>query len=497
MMYDHEKSDPAIVAVKPTNKAGQPAAELAEPRAGAEGNVSQQSTGRAQYRGTVSQALARIRQAARQRKKEKFTALFHHVSIAHLAEAFSELKENAAAGVDGLTCRDYEQHLERNLEDLHARVHRGAYRALPSRRVYIPKPDGRQRPIAVAALEDKIVQRATVAVLSAIYEQDFLGFSYGFRPGRSPHTGLDALAVGIGTRKVNWVLDADIRRFYDTLDHGWLVRFVEHRVADRRIVRLIQKWLNAGVLEEGKRIQSEVGTVQGGSISPLLSNLYLHYVFDLWAQRWRQKQAHGEVIVVRFADDFVAGFQHRHEAERFLAELRERFAKFGLELHADKTRIVEFGRYAERNRRNRGDGKPGTFNFLGFTHSCAKTRKGWFTVLRQTMRQRWQAKLRELKTELRQRLHTPTAEQGAYLRSVVLGHARYYGVPMNGPALLAFRQAVGRVWWTVLRRRSQGNHLPWHRMTRLVTRWLPIPRICHPYPLVRLGVLTQGGSRMR
>jgi group II intron reverse transcriptase/maturase len=308
---------------------------------------------------------------------------------------------------------------------------------------------------------------------------------------------LDALAVGIMTKKVSWVLDADIRKFYDTLDHGWLVKFVEHRVADRRVVRLIQKWLNAGVLEEGKRIQSEVGTVQGGSISPLLSNIYLHYVLDLWVQQWRQTQAHGEVIFVRFADDFVAGFEHRHQAERFLAELRERFAKFGLALHADKTRIVEFGRFAEQNRRKRGDGKPDTFNFLGFTHSCGKTRKGHFTVLRQTMRQRWQAKLRALKDELRRRMHTPIEEQGAHLRSVLLGHFRYYGVPMNGPALCSFRLAVGRLWWTVLRRRSQGNHLPLHRMRRFTARWFPPASICHPYPLVRLGVITQGGSRMR
>ena len=293
------------------------------------------------------------------------------------------------------------------------------------------------------------------------------------------------------------MLDADIRRFYDTLDHGWLVKFIEHRVADRRVVRLIHKWLKAGALEKGARIQSAMGTVQGGSISPLLSNLYLHYVFDLWTQRWRNQQAHGDVIVVRFADDFVVGFEHRHEAEQFLAELRERFAKFGLALHPDKTRIVEFGRFAERNRRIRGDGNPGTFNFLGFTHSCAKTRKGRFTVLRQTMRQRWQAKLRELKIKLRQRLHTPIPEQGAYLRSVLLGHTRYYGVPMNGPAVGAFRLAVGYLWWTVLRRRSQGNHMPWHRMQRIVARWLPSARIYHPYPFVRLGVITRGGSRMR
>jgi group II intron reverse transcriptase/maturase len=334
-------------------------------------------------------------------------------------------------------------------------------------------------------------------VLNAIYEQDFLEFSYGFRPERSPHQALDALAAGIMTRKVNWVLDADIRKFYDTLDHGWLVKLVEHRIADRRVVRLIQKWLKAGVLEEGKRIQSEIGTVQGGSISPLLSNTYLHYVLDLWVQRWRQKQAHGEVIFVRFADDFVAGFQYRWEAERFLAELRERFAHFGLQLHADKTRVVEFGRFAEQNRRQWGEGKPETFNFLGFTHICARTRKGHFTVLRQTIRQRQQAKLRVLKEELQRRLHTPMGEQGAYLRAVLAGHFRYYGVPMNGPALSSFYSGVGRLWWRILRRRSQKHHLPWRRMRRHIQRWFPSVRICHPYPLQRLRVDNQGRSRMR
>src|SRR5436309_10012043 len=316
-MYDHKKSDPAIVAVKPTNKAGQPAAELVEPRAGAEGNVSQQSTGRAQYRGTVSQALARIRQAARQRKKEKFTALFHHVSIAHLAEAFSELKENAAAGLDGLTCRDYEQHLERNLEDLHARVHKGAYRAQPSRRLYIPKPDGRQRPIAIAALEDKIVQRATAAVLNTIYEEDFLGFSYGFRPKRSQHDALDALVVGITSTKVNWILEVDVQSFFDEVSQSWLMRFVEHRIADPRILHLIQKWLKAGILEDGVVTVSEKGTGQGSVISPLLANAYLHYSFDLWAERWRRREATGDMIIVRYADDIVVGFEQETDARRF------------------------------------------------------------------------------------------------------------------------------------------------------------------------------------
>ena len=308
---------------------------------------------------------------------------------------------------------------------------------------------------------------------------------------------MDALSVGLLTKKVNWVLDADIRGFFDTLDHRWVIRFIEHRVADRRVVRLIQKWLAAGVLEDGHRIVSEVGTVQGGSISPLLANLYLHYVFDLWIQRWRTTHAHGDVIVVRFADDFVVGFQHRAEAAGFLAELRERFARFGLTLHPDKTRLIEFGRFADQNRRARGDGKPETFNFLGFTHSCSKTRKGWFTVRRQTVRSRWQTKLRAVKTELRRRMHHPVPEQGAYLRAVVQGHNRYYGVPMNGPALHAFREAVAQLWWRILRRRSQGDHLTWRRMGAYVARWLPTPRICHPYPTVRFAVTTQGKSRMR
>jgi group II intron reverse transcriptase/maturase len=471
-----------------------------EGRGLAKGNSPERNALRTQSRGGAPSALERVRQAATRNKKQQFTALLHHIyDVKRLWAAFFQIKRNAAAGIDGETWEHYAKNLEGNLQDLSQRLRRGAYRAKPVRRAYIPKvgKPGELRPLGVPALEDKIVQRATVEVLNAIYEQDFLGFSYGFRPGRSPHQALDALAVGIGTRPVNWVLDADIRKFYDTLDQGWLVKFVEHRIADRRVVRLIQKWLKAGVLEEGQRVQSEIGTVQGGSISPLLSNIYLHYVLDLWVQRWRRKQARGEVIFVRFADDFVVGFQHRGDAEQFLAELRERFARFGLQLHADKTRIVEFGRYAEQNRRNRGDGPPETFNFLGFTHSCGKTRKGHFTVLRQTMRQRWQAKLRAVKEELRRRLHTPIAEQGAYLRSVLSGHFRYYGVPMNGPALSAFRGAVGYLWRTVLRRRSQGNHLTWHRLQRLVQRWFPPARICHPYPLARLGVFTQGGSRMR
>jgi len=500
MMNGRGKSDGSIIPANSPNKAAGPAAEAREGRELAKGNSPEHNAFRTQGRENAPSALERVRQVATRDKKQRFTALFHHIyDVERLRAAFYATKKGAAAGVDGETWEHYVGNLEANLQDLSHRLKRGAYRARPVRRVYIEKvgKPGELRPLGVPALEDKIVQRATAEVLNAIYEQDFLDFSYGFRPERSPHDALDALAVGIGTRKVSWVLDADIRKFYDTLDQGWLVKFIEYRIADRRVVRLIQKWLKAGVLEEGKRVQSEIGTVQGGSISPLLSNIYLHYVLDLWVQRWKRKQARGEVILVRFADDFVAGFQHRHEAERFLAELRERFARFGLQLHADKTRILEFGRYAEPNRRKRGDGKPETFNFLGFTHSCGKTRKGHYTVLRQTMRQRWQAKLRALKEELQRRMHTPVGKQGAYLRSVLMGHFRYYGVPMNGPALCAFRRAVGYLWRTTLRRRSQGNHLPWRRMRRYIKRWFPPAKVCHPYPLVRLAVLTQGGSRMR
>src|SRR6476659_10383011 len=387
MMHGHGESDSAIVAGKPTNKAERSAAEPVEPRAEAEGNASQQSTGRAQSRGTVSQALARIRQAARQRKKEKFTALLHHISIDLLDEAFFELKEDAAAGVDGLSWADYEQNLERNLEDLHARIHRGAYRALPSRRVCIPKADGRQRPLAIAAQEDKIVQRATVAVLNAIYEEDLLGFSYGFRPGRGTHDALDALVVGIESTKVNWILDADIRSFFDEISQDWLVRFLEHRIGDRRIIRQIQKWLKAGILEDGVLTVSERGTGQGAVISPLLA--------------WRRREATGDMIIVRYADDFIVGFQHEADARRFLDTMRERLQEFALSLHPEKTRLIEFGRFAEQNRRRRGLGKPDTFNFLGFTFISGRARSGKFLIKRKTRGDRMRAKLQAIKQELR------------------------------------------------------------------------------------------------
>jgi RNA-directed DNA polymerase len=424
----------------------------------------------------------------------------HHVySLDNLRAAYFGLKRDAAAGIDAQTWGQYGERLESHMLDLSERIQRGAYRAQPVRRAYMPKAGepGKVRPLGVLVLEDKIVQRATAEVLSWLYEQDFVRFSYGFRPGRSPHQALDALSVGIMRREVNWVLDADIRGFFDTLDHEWLVKFIEHRVADRRIVRLIQKWLKAGVLEEGKHIDREMGTIQGGSISPLLANIYLHYVFDLWVKQWRKTKAKGDVIVVRFADDFVVGFEHRGDGERFLSELVERLRRFGLELNAQKTRLIEFGRHAEENRRSRGEGKPDTFNFLGFTHSCAKTRKGHFVVLRQTMRKRWQAKLKAVKAELRRRMHTPVPDMGRYVRAVILGHMRYYAVPMNAVSVSDFRMGVARIWREVLKRRSQNSHMPWARMRRYIGRWVPQTHVCHPYPWQRFGVITGGKSRMQ
>jgi group II intron reverse transcriptase/maturase len=396
-----------------------------------------------------------------------------------------------------MTWAAYGADLEANLRDLHRRLHGGAYRASPSRRAYIPKADGRLRPLGIATLEDKIVQRAVVEVLNAVYEADFLGFSYGFRPGRSPHDALDALTVGIERKKVNWVLDADIRDFFTSLDHDWLQKFVEHRIADKRVLRLIRKWVKAGVIEEGGWSATEVGAPQGASASPLLANVYLHYVFDRWARQWRRRHAHGDVVIVRFADDLVAGFEHQADAQQFLHDLRERFAKFNLELHPDKTRLIEFGRQAARMRAARGDGKPETFDFLGFTHICGKANSGRFWVKRKTVSKRMRAKLVEVKLELKRRRHLPIPEQGRWLGSVVRGHCAYYAVPGNTDAVGAFRTQVTEHWRTALRARSQRTRLTWARMRRLVDRWLPPVRIMHPFPNVRFDVRTRGRSPVR
>jgi RNA-directed DNA polymerase len=498
MMHGCGKSDSVIVAVKPANNAeplyaeqtarASNTAESVERRAETKGNADQQSTYRAQSRISVSQALERIRTVARKRKKERFTALFHHISIDLLEEAFFELKEGAAPGVDRLTWTDYEADLGRKLEDLHGRVQRGAYRALPSRRVYIPKPDGRQRPLAVAALEDKIVQRAVVALLNAIYEEDFLGISYGFRPERGTHDALDALCVGIDSRKVNWILDADIQSFFDTVNQEWLIRFVEHRIGDRRIIRLIQKWLKAGVLEDGIVTVSEKGTGQGAVISPLLANIYLHYALDLWAVRWRQCEATGDMIIVRYADDFIVGFQHESDARRCLDAMRERLQKFALTLNPEKTRLIEFGRFAAERRRRKGLGKPETFNFLGFTFICGKTRQGKFQIKRTTRRDRMRAKLRMIKQEMWRRMHQPIPVQGEWLGHVVRGYFNYHAVPTNGQALAVFRNEIAKRWHRVLNRRSERARLNWEQMKRLTDEWLPKPRILHPWPDKRFAV---------
>jgi RNA-directed DNA polymerase len=496
-MNERGKSDGPVLPAKPPNKPGLPGAEVVEGRGPAVGSTASETRpGRSAGDG-VSSDLDRVRHAARKDKEARFTALLHHVTIDRLREAYRAIRPGAAPGVDGLTWRDYGVALEDNLQDLHARVQRGAYRARPTRRAFIPKADGRLRPLGVAALEDKIVQRAVVEVLNAIYEQDFLGFSYGFRPGRSPHDALDSLAVGIERKKVNYVLDADIRDFFTGLDQRWLERFFEHRIADRRVLRLIQKWLRAGVIEDGEWSNTEEGTAQGASVSPLLSNVYLHYVFDLWADQWRRRHARGDVILTRFADDYVAGFEHRDDAERFLADLRDRLAKFGLGLAAEKTRLIEFGRFAAERRAARGLRKPETFDFLGFTHICARTKNGRFKLRRVTSKKRMRAKLHQVKAELKRRWHHSIPEQGRWLDSVLAGHFRYYGVPDNIEALQVFRYAVAWHWFRALWRRSQRSRMTWERMRRIIDRWLPRARIRHPWPPARFDARTQGRSPVR
>lgn len=500
MMDGRRKSDSPVVPRKSSNKA-EPAtaAETMEGRGPAEGNLGQQNTRRTQDRVSVQSALDRIRLIAKRDKEARFTSLMHHVyAPAALRRAFYALKKDAAAGVDGVTWRVYEQQLEVNLEGLSRRLRCGGYRAKPVRRVFIPKADGRQRPLGVTTLEDKIVQRATVEVLNAIYETDFVGFSYGYRPGRSQHNALDALHVALMTKKVNWVLDADIKSFFDHLDHEHLMRFVEKRIADPRVLRLIRKWLKAGVLEGAAWSSSEEGAPQGGSASPVLSNIFLHYVFDLWAHQWRTEQANGDVAIVRYADDTIVGFESQKDAQRFLSDLKARFEAHGLELHPEKTRLIEFGRFAVQRRRQRGAGKPETFDFLGLTHFCGRARKsGAYTVDRRTIRKRMTAKLHELKDELRRRRRHPVSEQGKWLRSVIMGFDRYHGVPGNWGSQIAFRHALGRLWYQSLRRRGNRRPLRWKRFKPTLLTWFPMAATMHPYPLQRWDVTTRGKSRMR
>lgn len=488
MMNGREKSDSAVVATKPANNAGKPAAEWVEPRAGTKGNAGQFNTCRAQNRESVSHGLERVGQAARQRKKERFTALLHHVTIDRLRESFHALKRKAAPGVDGMTWQYFEAGLEDNLQRLHKQVQSGAYRALPVRRQYIPKPDGKQRPLGIAALEDKITQRAVGEVLNAIYEEDFLGFSYGFRPGRSQHDAMDALSVAIDRTQVSWILDADIRNFFDGLSREWLVRFLEHRIGDQRIIRLVRKWLKAGVLEDGELSVSETGTPQGAVASPLLANVYLHYAFDLWAQRWRRLEAKGNVIISRYADDIVVGFEHEADARRFWDAMRARLEKYELTLHPEKTRLLEFGRYAAARRQRLGLPRPETFTFLGFIFICGRSRRGAFQLQRKSRGDRMRAKLRQIKDDLRRRWHDSIPEQGTWLKQVVQGYFAYHAVPTNFRALHAFRHHVRTRWLRALRRRSQKDRTSWAQMTRIADTWLPRPRILHPWPNQRFAV---------
>jgi len=489
-MNERGKSDRPVVPANLPNKTVSAVAEAGEGRGRAKGNTASKTRPGHSAGPGASSALERVREVARADKGARFTALLHHVDLARLRAAYRAIRPQAAPGVDGVTWAEYGQDLESNLRDLHARVQAGRYRAKPSRRVHIPKADGRLRPLGIASLEDKIVQRAVVEVLNAVYEVDFRGFSYGFRPGRGPHDALDALAVGIGRKKVNWVLDADIRDFFNQLDRAWLRRFLEHRIADKRVLRLIDKWLAAGVIEDGKWSETLAGSPQGASVSPLLANVYLHYVFDLWADWWRHRRAHGDVIIVRFADDVTVGFEYEQDAQRFLSDLHERFAGFGLQLHPDKTRLIEFGRHAARNRAARGQGKPETFDFLGFTHICARSKNGRFWLKRITISKRMRAKLREVKDQLKLRMHEPIPVQGRWLRSVLQGHFAYYAVPGNSDAVSAFRFQVTRHWFKALRRRSQRTRLNWERMNRLAKRWLPPAHVKHPFPEVRFAAST-------
>lgn len=491
-----------IVPTKQPNASGRPPKEAVEGRPKTEENMERPNQCRTPSRGNGLNGLDRVRQAARKNGKLRFTALLHHVDIEQLRCSYNSLKKDAAAGVDGMTWEEYGRDLEGRLRDLHGRIHRGAYRAQPSRRVWIPKPDGRRRPLGIAALEDKVVQHAVGTVLNQIWEEDFLGFSYGFRQGRSQHDALDALYVGIVRKRVNWVLDLDIRSFFDKIEHEWLIRFVEHRIGDRRIVRLIQKWIKAGVLEEGRWTETEEGTPQGSVISPVLANLYLHYVLDLWVDHWRKKAA-GDVIIVRYADDAVLGFQYRAEAEAFLEQLHKRLEKFGLELHPEKTRLIEFGRYAAERRKKRGEGKPETFNFLGFTHICGTSLKtGFFTVHRKTMGKRLAAKVKDIHRQLQQRMHAKTANTVKWLQSVVRGFFQYHAIPGNEAQLRAFRNDVLRTWLRQLRRRSQRSLWTWERFLKRLAILLPDVRILHPYPDARFYVRhalpsIQGRNRVR
>jgi RNA-directed DNA polymerase len=495
------KSDGFVVPRNPANEVlplWAWAEERGEGRNPAKSNPDQQNASRTQSRtNDALSALDRVSRKAKSDQKARFTCLFHLLDVARLRAAFERLQRRATPGVDGMSWQQYEVGLETRLHKLCDRLHRGSYRAKPSRRVYIPKPDGRQRPLGVAALEDKIVQSAVVEVLNAVYERDFLGLSYGFRPGRSAHQALDTLATALCRQKVNWVLDADISAYFDTIDHAWLMKMIEYRIGDKRLLRLIAKWLKAGVVDSNRWKASKEGTPQGAVISPLLANVYLHYVLDLWVARERKRPGCGEVIMVRYADDFILGFQHKEDAERFLAHLRQRLEQFKLQLHPGKTRLIRFGRFAAEKRKRHGQGKPPTFGFLGFTHICGQSRKGGFVLMRHTIAKRQRAKLQAVKSEIRVRQHLPIPVQGAWLADVLRGYFAYHAVPTNIRSLAAFRTQVSRHWYHALRRRGQKRRINWSQMDRHIQRWLPRHKILHPWPTTRFDLRTRGKSRVR
>jgi RNA-directed DNA polymerase len=497
-MNADEKSDEGIIPMKQPNKEGSPSAEAVEGRTSPEGNGGETTAARTLRRDTASSGLVAVRRAARQSKSVRFTALLHHITVDLLSRSYLALERDAAPGIDGVTWQAYGEDLEDKLTKLHDRIHKGSYRARPARRTYIPKADGTQRPLAVLCLEDKVVQQAVATVLEAIYEEDFVGFSYGFRPERGQHDALDALHVGILRKRVNWVLDADIRGFYDAMSHAWIIRFLEHRIADKRILRLVAKWLKVGVIEDGRVTRSQVGAPQGAVVSPILANVYLHYAYDLWVQRWRRTKASGDVVVVRFADDQIVGFEHEHEAKAFLQDLHERLREFELVLHPDKTRLIRFGRNAAKQRARLGEGKPETFDFLGFTHFCTRSRKwGSFVVGRKTIKKRMRSKLKAIKVELRKCMHDPIAKTGAWVKQMLQGHLNYYAVSGNHPSLWWFSNQVRRFWLKSLRRRSQNARLSWERFIQLVDRFFPPIKVLHPLPCHRFDAKTRGRSPVR
>jgi RNA-directed DNA polymerase len=497
-MHAGEESDEGVVPMKRPNKEGLPSAEAVEGRTSPKGNSGETTAVRTQRREAASNGLVAVRQAARQSRNARFTALLHHITIDLLKRSYLSLERDSAPGIDGVTWQAYGEGLEAKLTELHDRIHKGSYRACPARRTYIPKADGSQRPLSIWCLEDKVVQQAVVTVLEAIYEEDFVGFSYGFRPGRSQHHALDALHVGILRRQVNWVLDADIQGFFDAMGHSWIIRFLEHRIADKRILRLVAKWLKVGIVEDGHVTRGTRGAPQGAVISPILANVYLHYVYDLWAHRWRQTKASGDMVVVRYADDTIVGFQHEHEAKAFLDDLQERMRAFELALHPDKTRLIRFGRYAAKQRARRGEGKPETFDFLGFTHFCTRSRKrGSFVIGRKTMKKRLRARLKAIKVELRRSMHNPIVKTGAWVRQMLQGHLNYFAVSGNDPSLWWFFNEVRWLWLKSLRRRSQNARLSWEKFTRLVDRFFPPIRVLHPLPCHRFDARTRGRSPVR